>query len=257
MNEFDLKRNRAETIVKVLLGGIICFLMAPFIFIAIKGFVGLVVAGVLSFIALNMVPWFAAKVGNWRLKALKHEASKNPVETLERAFEVKKNGLIQYRQSIVTFEGEVNNFRGVINEHKKLYPDDTRYDEKFDKMCQLLDHRKKKYKIAQGQLAAFDEVIDRARSEWKVYQMAVKLDAAAGAGEDFESKLMKDTALDAIQTGMNTAFAELEISLLDDAPIPPPTPTLPAPTTKPKQLSVGLSYLDLEAYDSTTTTKTV
>lgn len=216
MDILEQKRKRIETIVKVLAVCAIAFFVSPIIFATIQGLIGLVVAGSIGFIAINMAPWFAAKVANWRLKALKAEAAKNPIETLENQFNEKQNALLQFRESIKEFHAEVENVRAEIAEHKEKYPNDTRFDDKLNKMCALLANRAAKYKQAQKNLADFNEVIERKRSEWKIIQASMKMEKAAGVGEDFISKLMADTALDSIQTGLNTAFAELEVSLLDE-----------------------------------------
>lgn len=254
-NELNTKHKRIELFVKLGAMGIIGFVLAPYIFLSIKGIMGLIIACTIGFVAINMAPWFAVKVANWRLKALKYEASKNPVETLELTYQKKEEGLLAFRDNIKVFHAEVENFRAVVQEHKERYPGDTKYDEKFNKMVQLLNLRAAKYKQAQRNLAEFAEVIERKRSEWKIVQAAAKMDKAAGAGDDFVSKLMADTALDSVQTSLNTAFAELEVSLLDEAINVTPTnestasapaidtaarPALVAPTNRSLELDIDM-----------------
>lgn len=216
MDILEKKRKRIELVVKVVALGVIGFVVSPFIFATIQGLVGLLIAGSIGVIAINLAPWAAVKVANWRLKALKHEASLNPIETLENQYGERKAALIQIRSGIKEFHAQVENFRTMIEEFKQKYPEDTRYDDKYGKMQALLANRVEKYKSAQVGLAQFDEMIERKRAEWKIAQAAASLDKAAGVGEDFISKLMADTALDSVQTHLNAAFAELEVSLLDN-----------------------------------------
>jgi len=249
MQNLELKRKRIESVAKIGALLVVGFVVAPFIFISIKGIVGLAAAVVIGLTINAFIPWFGAKLANWRLKALKHEASLNPVETLETQYQAKEQGLIAFRENIKIFHAEVENFRAVVQEHKERYPGDNKYDDKFNKMVQLLQLRAAKYKQAQQNLSSFAEIIDRKRSEWKIVQAAAKMDKAAGAGEDFVSKLMADTALDSIQTSLNTAFAELEVSLLDEAAavqgasvpmvnVTPAAPALPAPTNRSLDLDI-------------------
>lgn len=249
MNALELKRQRIERIVKIvaLLG--IAFFVSPFIFATIQGLVGLVVAFAIGTVAVNLAPWFAAKVANWRLKALKHEAALNPIETLEEQYRQREQGLIQYREDIKLFHAEVENFRAEVANHKASYPDDTTFDDKFKKMVALLQHRAAKYVEAQQKLADFNKVIERKRSEWKIAQAAARMDKAAKVGEDFISNLQRDTALTSIQTHLNSAFAELEVSLLDEAgnaPAPKPAAALPS-TEGPLSLDLGIEVETVKA----------
>lgn len=69
------------------------------------------------------------------------------------------------------------------------------------------------------------EKLAKVRSDWKVAQSFAKAMKLANVGEDFTSKLMADSALSAVQDGLNMAFSELDASLLDD-PAPPVTATV-------------------------------
>lgn len=213
----EQKRKRIEALVKVaalLVGGFLC---SSFIFIAVKGLIGLLLGAAVGLTAVNLAPWFAVKVANWRLKALKHEASLNPIETLENQYKEREGALVAFRENIKSFHAEVQNFYGELEGFKERYPDKAaRFDEQYGKMKMLLDARGTKYKQAQRKLLEFSEVIDQKRSEWKIGQAAAKMSKAAGQGEDFISKLMADTALDSVQTNLNIAFSELEVSLLDE-----------------------------------------
>ena len=213
----DQRRKRIETFVKVTALLFVGFVFAPFVFIAIKGLIGLLIAGAISLVAVNLLPWFAAKVANWRLKTIKHEAAQNPIETLENQYQEREHALVQFRQQILGFNAEVQNFYSELEEHRRNYPNDCqKFEEQYLKMKALLTSRGEKYKQAQKKLKDFSDIIERKRSEWKIAQAAAKMSKAAGVGEDFISKLMTDTAIDSVQLSLNTAFAELEVSVLDE-----------------------------------------
>jgi hypothetical protein len=217
MNDLELKKNKIMTVVKIVSMVITGFLVAPFVFIAIKGLLGLLIAGVVSFIIINFIPWFALKIANWRLKALKHEASKNPIETLENQYQLREEALVQFRENITRFHAEVKNFYTRKEEHKQRYPEQGgKFDEQYNQMRQLLDARSRKYVQAQQNLKRFADMIEQKRSEWEVAKAAASMSQAAGMGEEFINKLMADTAVESVTTNLNLAFAELETSLLDE-----------------------------------------
>jgi hypothetical protein len=249
MNELELKRKRIETVVKIGAMGVIGFLVAPFVFIAIKGLIGALIAIVISLIAINLAPWAGTKLANWRLKALKYEASQNPIETLENQYKDRENALVQIRENIKEFHAVVQALFDVIQEHNQNYPDrPSPFQEKYEKLRALLELRKQKYKQAQQNLKSFAGLIDEKRSDWKVAQAAAKASKLANVGEDFQSKLMADTALGSIQDSLNIAFSELEVSLLDEQSNPEVVVTTSPVTKAPIQITEksGPPTLDLD-----------
>lgn len=218
MNDLELKRERIERIVKYAALPIIGFIVAPYIYLSIKGLIGLIVAGVISVIVVNMIPWFAAVVANWRLKALKHEAAKNPIETLENDYKRRHDALVAFRQSILNSKAEVAGFGDKLEDFKSEYPNDAaKFDEQYRKMVELLRLKARKYEQAKANLQSYEAEIDRARAIWKMAQAAAQMNKAAGVDTDeFFAKIQVETALGSVQKNLNLAFAELEMSLADE-----------------------------------------
>lgn len=167
MNDLEKRRKRIETVMKVLGLGIVGFFVAPFIFLSIKGIIGLFIAVVLSVLIITVfVPWFAKAVANWRLKALKAEAAKNPIETLDNEYLRRKQQILDYRNKVRTFAAEVKNFGDQVAAFKKETFDDPKeaaaesasFDEKLVKMKQLLALRTEKYVRAQEGLETFEKI---------------------------------------------------------------------------------------------------
>lgn len=247
MNE-QQKRQRIETIAKITGLLVVSFLVAPIILTTIKGLIGLIVAGAFGFIGINMLPWFGYKVANWRLKALKHEASKNPIEVLENQYIEKEKGMFSFREDIRVFRAEISNFEAIIKEHKRDYPEDNaKFDEQYNKMVLLYQSRCDKYKQVQANLAEFTDLIKRKKSEWKVAEAAARMQKASGIGEDAISKIMADTAIETIQTSLNSAFAELEVSLLDEQGKKSHNNRVAAfPSTDSKSTTLDLNFEDVK-----------
>ncbi len=233
--DLEQKRKRIENIVKVVGLCAVGFFVAPFIFVTIQGLVGLAVAAVVGLGLVNVgIPWFAVKMANWRLKALKHEASLNPIETLENQYSVRAEALNQIRNNLKEFYGVVQELAEQIKSYKAAYPDKTsQFEEKYHKMLALYQLRASKYKASMKQLEAFNALIEEKRVDWRVAQSAAKAMKLANVGEDFQSRLMEDSALTSVQEGLNFAFSELEVSLLDE----PPTPVLTVTTEPAKTTS--------------------
>jgi len=254
MNDLELKRKRIETFVKIGALAIIGFLVAPFIFVAIKGLLGLALALAIGLFGVNVfAPWFGAKIANWRLKAIKHEASLNPIETLENKYAEKESALVQIRENLKKFVAAVQTLHSAIQEHNQKYPNSpSQFQEKYLKMRDLLNLRGAKYKDAQRNLARFAEIIEEKRSDWKVAQSAAAANELAQVGEDFTSKLQIDTALGAVQDSLNLAFSELEVSLLDEQTQAPVSAQITSVPTQRKLIEATPPTLDLDFIEAET-----
>lgn len=213
----EQRKQRLEMILKVLGVGVVGFFVAPFILSAIGGIIGLTIAAALSFVAINMVGWFSLKVANWRLKALKHEAMKNPVETLQTKYIEKEEALKAFKENIRIFAGQVLTFGDQVKQYVKDGIDDAQtYVEQLGKMKQLLELRQQKYKEAQEALSQFAKTIEQTDRKWKMACAAMAMNEAAGQMEgDAFDKICIETALDSVQTKLNQSFADLEVALLD------------------------------------------
>ena len=215
--DLEQKRKRIELLVKVVGLGVIGFLVAPFIYATIQGIVGLAVAGVILVVGINLMPAFGALVANWRLKALKAVAAADPIATLENRYRDRQEALGRMRENIKQSYAVLQGLHAQIQEHNEKYPHrPSQYLTKYTKLQALVANRGQKYKQAQKNLAAYGELIDEKRSDWKIAQTMAEASKLANVGEDFTSKLLQDTALITIQDGLNMAFSELETSMLDE-----------------------------------------
>ena len=217
----EQKKQRTELIIKVvgLLG--VCLILGPLATTLAAGgmaLAGLIVGAAALFTVVKFIPWFALKIGNARLKAIKAEASKNPVETLQNDYQKRQSALGEFRQKIVNFSAEVKNFADKLVDFNKKFPAEApKFKEQLSKMRQLLELRQKKYQQAQDGLAVYELEIQKAGAIWDMGQAAAKMNEAAGmTEEDFLAKIQVETALNSITTNLNEAFADLEISLMDD-----------------------------------------
>jgi len=158
------------------------------------------------------------KLANWRLAAIKAEANTNPILTLQNEYNSKMQHLGSFGDTIKGFSANVNSYEAEVAEFSKLYPDRApKYKEQLDKMRELLNLRKRKYKEAKESLHAFDLKIQELSAEWNMSQSALKLAKQAGMSEDdFFSKIKTEAAFDSVQNSTNMAFADLEFALMDE-----------------------------------------
>jgi len=219
--DLEARRKKIEMWAKVLGLGVAAFLFAPFAIATVTGLVSLIVVGIVGLLVVNVgLPWFAVSLANWRLKALKAAAAANPIETLENQYADRQNALVKIRDNITQSYAVLQGLASQIKEHNEKFPNSpSQFADKYVKLKQLVELRGKKYKQAQNNLVAFAVLIDEKRSDWKIAQTMAEANKLANVGEDFQSKLLKDTALNTVQDGLNTAFAELETSLLDESTV--------------------------------------
>src|SRR5262249_14428006 len=72
------------------------------------------------------------------------------------------------------------------------------------------------YRKARAETDAFEKEIEKAGAIWEMGQVAANTAEGSGMSEeDFYAKIKTRTSLDAIQDSMNAAFAQLDVSLLD------------------------------------------
>lgn len=249
--DLEKKRKRIEGVVKILALLVVGFVVYPFIFMALKGLLALIAAVFVGALALTFTPWIAAKLANWRLKTIKHEAAQNPIETLENQYAKRVEAMSNFKRHIHEFHATLKGMWDEIEKYKSEFPGQAcPYEPQYAKMVQLLNNRTAKYKDAIAQLEEFETLIERKRAEWKIAQAAAKMSKAAGVGEDFMSKLMSDTALDSVQNGLNLAFAELETSLLDEVSVSNIGPVVAVPNQIPVKAGPPSLDLDLGAIET-------
>lgn len=236
MQDLDLKRKHIETAIKVLVAGVVSFVVAPVIFLTIQGMIGLIIAGGIGFTAIKFAPWFGMKVANWRLKAIKHEASKNPIETLQNQLREETVKLDDRKANIEKLNGQIRTFSDKVDDIKAQYgANDAGYlklSRDVVDLRRVYAHRCEKWRIARAELDKFSEQIERGRMIWEAAQAAAAARETSGLTEDeFFARLKTETAFDSIQQNYNAALASLDTAMLE------------APEPQPARVAAGQSEL--------------
>lgn len=230
----DDKKQRLATAVKWGIGLLAAAIIAPVVFLAVQGLVGLIVAGVLGLAIVNFAPVMGMKFANWKLKGLKHEARANPIETRQQIGLQVRARLRDAAQELTTFAAEVLNFADEVKSLRAAQPEDAAdFEAQLKALQQLLDLKRRRLQEADAEADAFEQATARAARKWKVAQSAIRMNKLAGADQDAAmDKLLADESLDAVQTAMNRALAELDTALATSVPQieHTPAPVLGAPT---------------------------
>lgn len=217
----DPRAKRWGNVAKYSLLLVVGFFVAPFIWVAIGGLLGLIAAGGIMLGTWMLRPYAYSAAANMRLKLIKAEASKNPVETLQEDLRRKMVDLDQRKTNIEKLNGQIRTFADKVNEIKEKFgPKDNGYlklNNDLEDLKRIYRHRCTKWNEARNQLDRFAEEIDRANMIWEAACAAAAARETSGLTEgEFMAKLKTETAFDAIQNSYNEALASLDTALLDN-----------------------------------------
>lgn len=218
------------------------FLVAPIIFKAITGLIGLIAAALIMGICWMLLPAVETFGQNMRLKLLKQAAAADPIGTLQNEYHRRSQSLNERKVKIETLAAKTNGFGSKLADFKKRYPGEAQtYQDVYDKMVELLRRSRDQWKLADQQLKAFDGEIEKAKAKWEMALAAADLRQDAGKVEaEFLAKIKVECSFDTIELGMNNAFAQLDTLLMESETVeinvtgtaPQSAPTaLPAPAS--------------------------
>ncbi len=193
------------------------FFVAPYVFTAITGLIGLLAAGGIMLGAWMVLPTIEAGAANLRLKFIKAEAAKNPIETLQNEYLRRTQSLNERKEKIETLAAKTAGFGTKLSQFKRDYPSEAHvYQDIYDKMVLLLQRSRGQWVLAEKQLDSFDREIEKAKAKWDMALAAADLRKDAGNVEaEFFAKLRVECSFDAIELGMNSAFAQLDTLLME------------------------------------------
>ncbi len=211
----EQRKATIEKRVKVGAAIVVGLLVAPVIFTAIGGLIGLGIAAAVGFTGMQLAPVFAMKVANWRMKLITSEASKNPIETMKNVYIEKAQAIQEADRRIVEFEGKIGDYHDKMVNFAKKYPEEApRYQEIEQKMRQGLASMKRKQGAAKQALIELKANIEKAES---IYSMALAAADVTQLSQDVEKQVFQDikqqVAFDSVTHKLNTAVASLSLEV--------------------------------------------
>jgi hypothetical protein len=223
MNDQIVKRDKIAKLVKYGSAGLVALVVSPIIFLVIKGMVGLIMAAVLGFTAIQLAPWFAMKIANAKVKLIVSEAKENPIETMTNLLVEKRLAYATFKQSVEDAVTARNDFAQQVAEFKGKYPKRAaEFEQKVANMTTLVQRKKEALAAAKQMIDEGDSKLAEMKAYWDMSLAAQKANKASGMDTgDLYEKLKADTAVDAVFSSMNRAFAQLEteaaVSVTPDA----------------------------------------
>lgn len=201
----------------ILFGGPIMFSIAYTILGA--GLVALAFAFTAAVIAflVNMAPVMGMKFANWKLAALKAEAERNPIETLQNQQRELEKGLKSQEKAITDFDTEVENYAtSLTDEIEKGFPEAAAKGlPTLNNMRRLLAYRRLKYKKAQEKILQRARKVQQAESEYRVALAAKRVTAAAGEdGDTVLNQILENIAFKSVESTVNSSMAELRTAIM-------------------------------------------
>lgn len=216
--DLDPNKQRLATVLKWITGIAAAVIVSPIVFLAVKGLIGLGVALVIGLAIVNFAPVLSMRMANWKLLGIKSAARANPIETLQNQLRDRRAKLIEFAGQITEFSTACRGFEDKVKDFAAAQPENAQqFRDQVDAMHTLLARRRQKYVETKAETDKFEQRIGRADALWKMGEEAAKMNRFArqqDAGA-FE-KIKTEVALDAVQDSMNRAFADLEMSLLEE-----------------------------------------
>lgn len=202
------------------IGLAVCLIVLPLAWTIAYFMAGAVVAlvlGVVLFAAIQMLPVMANAIANYKLAALKREAERNPVETLQIQQLQLENDLAVAANKITNFDAEVESFRNSLsNELASGFIDAVQQGlPTLHRMEQLLVFRRRKWKESQAKLVARAQRVRLAESKWRVAMASQKVTQASGELElkGFE-RILEEVAFRSVDHELGTAIAEMNTAIM-------------------------------------------
>jgi hypothetical protein len=213
--EIDARRERIATYAKWGLALAGAAIVAPVAFLAVKGIIGLAIAAALGTVVIAFAQPFANTVANWRMKAIKAEAERNPIETMQNLYLAKAKELERSDAAIQDFVAEILNFSDQLGAFKSQYPEEAaKYDELLSKMQDALSIMKSEQKIARIELDKFYKSIQKAEAIYRMATAAAKVTKLSGKAESqVFAQIRQQVAVDSVRGQLNRAFASLDTAL--------------------------------------------
>jgi hypothetical protein len=224
----------------------ISFLFAPIAFSVFQGALGLL-AFLAVFIVGNALLFpLTTRLANWRLKLIKEEAERNPIETMENQLREKQRSLVAYKNALERSMGFVKNFGSKLAKTKQEHPNSPEIPElekNYNLQVRAIEHRRAKYREGQETLVKFERDVERQRDIWALILDARQMNEAMGADDSekkFLEKLQMDTAHAAVASEMNAVFAGIELELEEEGQNPAQPPKAPTVKITPAVAAIAL-----------------
>lgn len=214
-----MDKARKEKLVRYGLFGLAGLIVSPVIFLAIKGIIGLAIAALVLGVIVTFAPVVSMKLTNAKIKSIKGEAARNPVETMQAQWIMKQAQLNERAAAVTAFNTEYLNFESRVQGYAAKRPAKAEaYRNQQTKMKFVLDRQLAGLADGRKKLDDFQQLISEASDDWDMALAGQRMNAASAKFEapDPIEFMKQQTALNSIQSALNQVIAELDTSLALD-----------------------------------------
>lgn len=218
----DVTQKREKLFKNLRIGGVglLAALLLPLVFFLSMLAVGAMAAAwiaVVGGLALNYsIDPLSRKLANWRIKEIKAEARKNPIETMENEALDMAGRIEKFKEALTTRKAQGAAWVAEIDELRKDDPEGAAvYDKEIEDYHTEMTTRDAELAQAVIDLEEFHEVIKKAARRWKVAQLSDEFRAAnMSEREQYMRKIVIDEALTAVKDRAHEATARLNVDAL-------------------------------------------
>ncbi len=214
----DPRAKRAAAFVKYAVILAVGFFVSPFIWAAIGGLLGLIAAAAIMTTTWVVIPWLGAVAANLRIKLIKAEAAKNPVETLQaehlrqaEQLEIRGKGLTEQGKGLRTFETKISTI-------EKRFPDDPSLPQMHKDLANLTrawEGNRGMLQKAIVQHERFATEIERASMLWDAAIAGAAARKQIVTEDEWMATLKTNTALDSIRDALSETMSALDTDMME------------------------------------------
>ena len=167
-------------------------------------------------VIVNLWPKWAMQLANYKLKALKEEAERNPIETLQNQQTELERRLMEQSVKITSLDTGVENYRTYLVETARTEPEAAAAGiPTLRNMEKLLIFRRMKWQAARVKLTERSRKIKSADAKYKVALQARELTKVAGEPDDSVLQgILESVAFGAVESTVNESMAALRTAVM-------------------------------------------
>jgi hypothetical protein len=209
----NVVNHKLTTILKWSIGLLGAAAIAPLVFMAVQGLIGLGICIVLGMAGYKFFPAVSLHMSNLALKAFKSAARKNPVETLQNQLISKSQRYDTELDAFNKYKGKVDTFDEKKDKLAKRFPDEAA---KFIRMSSVMHKYQEDWRAelarARQALVLTKAELEKAEAVWEVVLAGREAEALSPRAKDkLYEEMATRVAVDEITTQLNTTFANLEM----------------------------------------------
>lgn len=213
----ETRHKRIQRLIGVGLVAATVIVVAPLIYTLIEGLAGLALAAVIGAAIIQFAPVVSMKFANWKLKGMKAEAKKNPIETMQNnlnadreRFELAEKGFRVFRGKVRTLKSRVEASRSKVSA-AGLKP----MEDALAGMQALLEQREAKLRAASHAIELKQKNIEEKRILWDLSLAAEDAVMHSGGHADALAAITNTEADNAVDERVNLALGDLDDELFE------------------------------------------